>query len=160
MNSVNVKHLVVKGMRQRCVRRLRAEVDCQAIATAYELVNGRILDTLGVGWPLLKTEGHGISFSLSIWDQLKGENMREKKETFKAYITRYSLTTGIKESTVEWCESSPKMVQEKDTSYPTYYHGKDWHRTREEAVARAKEMRDKKIASMKKKIKQLEVMDF
>lgn len=43
-----------------------------------------------------------------------------------------------------------------------YYHGegKEWHRTRESAVAKAEEMRCKKIDSLKKQIEKLEKKRF
>ena len=39
------------------------------------------------------------------------------------------------------------MIQTKE-EYPSYYHdeGKDWHRSKESAVKRAEEMRQKKIS--------------
>lgn len=48
------------------------------------------------------------------------------------------------------------------TSFPTYYHeeGKEWHRTKESAIAKAEEMRKKKIASLQKQIKKLENINF
>ena len=39
-------------------------------------------------------------------------------------------------------------------------HGKDWHRTPEQALARAEEMRLAKIESLKKSIKKLEGLKF
>lgn len=46
--------------------------------------------------------------------------------------------------------------------FPIYYHGEgnDWHRTKESAIAKAEEMRKKKIASLKKQIEKLEKMEF
>ena len=39
-------------------------------------------------------------------------------------------------------------------------HEDDWHTTPESAIARAEEMRTKKIASLKKQISKLEAMTF
>jgi hypothetical protein len=41
-----------------------------------------------------------------------------------------------------------------------YLQGKDWHTTKEAAVARANEMRAKKIDSLRKQIMKLEGMTF
>ena len=45
-------------------------------------------------------------------------------------------------------------------SFDNYLHGNDWHTTPEAAIARAEEMRTKKIASLKKQIAKLEAMTF
>ena len=82
-------------------------------------------------------------------------------EKFKAFITKYAMTQGILEREVEVCaEVSTQMV--KGTGVFECYHGegRDWHRTREGAVARAEEMRRKKIASLKNTIKKLEATKF
>lgn len=75
------------------------------------------------------------------------------------WITKYALTQGIFEQKAELCEEG--MIEVK-AEHTTYYHGegKDWHRTKESAVKRAEEMRQKKIASLKKQIERLEEMRF
>ena len=47
-------------------------------------------------------------------------------------------------------------------SMSSYYHGKgkDWHETKESAIAYANEKREKKISALKKKIVKLEQMKF
>lgn len=53
------------------------------------------------------------------------------------------------------------MISVKDTGYGTvYFHGNEWHKSRESAIAKAEEMRKKKIASLKKQIEKLEKMEF
>ena len=79
-------------------------------------------------------------------------------EKFTAYITRYALSIGIVSQLVEY--RGVGMVREVKESYPTYYHGKDWHRTREAAVERAEQMRKAKIASLEKQIKKLRALTF
>lgn len=82
-------------------------------------------------------------------------------ERFTAYITKYALTSGIKQVEVEDCfDSAPDMIREVAERFPAYYHGDDWHRTREEAVQRAEEMRKAKIASVKKQLARLEKLSF
>lgn len=86
--------------------------------------------------------------------------MEEKKrERFTAFITKYALTRGIMEATVEDCfDISPDMVGEVDNR-SIYYHGKDWHRTRQAALARVLEMiatKRKSLANSHRKLDALE----
>lgn len=78
----------------------------------------------------------------------------------KAWITKYALTTGIFEITAEITEDG--AAYDMHTSIPTFFHGegREWHRTKESAIAKAEEMRKKKIASLKKQIEKLEGMKF
>lgn len=76
----------------------------------------------------------------------------------KAWITKYALTKGILEKEVEGCRDG--MARESESHFPTYYHGTDWHKDKKSAIAKAEEMRKKKIASLKKKIEKLEKMKF
>lgn len=78
----------------------------------------------------------------------------------KVWITKYALTDGIVEKECEYFEDG--SVREIGNSFPIYYHGegKDWHRTKESAIKKAEEMRNKKIESLKKQIKKLEEMKF
>jgi hypothetical protein len=79
----------------------------------------------------------------------------------EVFISKYALTTGILKINAEACFNvDPDMIQDKTSQYPSYYHKGDWHRTREEAVAKAEEMRIRKIASLKKNIKKLETLKF
>ena len=84
---------------------------------------------------------------------------------FTAYITKYALTTGIRVELVEET-STPGMVAIIDDCrrgpWPELYHGegRQWHRIRAEAVKRAEEMRDRKIASLQKQILRLKSMRF
>lgn len=78
----------------------------------------------------------------------------------KVWITKYALTSGILEKEVK--DFGDGSVKEIENSFPIYYHGegKEWHRTKESAIAKAEEMRKKKIASLKKQIEKLEKMEF
>lgn len=79
----------------------------------------------------------------------------------RVWITKYALTTGIIEAEAEECEHD--MIRAHENSFcPSYYHkeGRDWHRTKESAIAKAEEMRQKKISSLKKQIKKMEDMKF
>lgn len=78
----------------------------------------------------------------------------------KVWITKYALTRGILE--MECAQFGDISVKEVGNPFPTYYHGEgnEWHRTKESAIQKAEEMRQKKIASLKKQIKKLEEMRF
>jgi hypothetical protein len=77
----------------------------------------------------------------------------------KVWITKYALSTGIREAEVEESVSSLRMVVGKAGEF---YHGegKEWHRTEEAARVRANEMVQAKIASLKKQLVKLEAMKF
>ena len=81
---------------------------------------------------------------------------------FQAWITKYALSDGIFQVEVEEC--GDKMVKENAPRWPgtlaQYFHGNDWHTSRTEAVKRAEDMRKRKIASLRKKLDQLEGMKF
>jgi hypothetical protein len=78
----------------------------------------------------------------------------------KIWVTRYALTSGIFEAEAEVENHSEGMAvvpQNYETGeYKKYFHGKDWHLTKESAIKRAEEMRVKKISSLQK----LENMTF
>lgn len=79
----------------------------------------------------------------------------------KVYVTKYALTTGILTAEDgEVSEESPGMVSCKSLGTFANFHGKDWHKTPEAAIARAEEMRGKTITSLEKQIAKLRVMNF
>lgn len=81
----------------------------------------------------------------------------------KVYVTKYALTRGVLLVDVELCSASSgeqQMVKEIGSPSPRYYHGRDWHISWEAAKAQAEELRDKAIASSKKRIVKLESMTF
>lgn len=86
-------------------------------------------------------------------------------DIFKVYITKYALTSGIIERYGILCKESANMVEclnddLSKTQYGCYYHGKDWHRTKESAIAQAEEMREKKLKSLNKKISKIKNLKF
>ena len=90
-------------------------------------------------------------------------NKTIEHEVFRAWITDRALTKGIKVCEVRDCfTTSPKMVEgiTDDALTDAYYHKPNWHRTYQEALARAEEMRTKRIASLKREIKKLESLQF
>jgi len=79
-------------------------------------------------------------------------------EIVTAWVTKYSLSKGIQvvNGEVNHQISSTMLIYGRHG----IAHGKDWHRTREAAFARAEEMRKNKIASLNKSIDRLERMKF
>lgn len=78
----------------------------------------------------------------------------------KVFVTKYALTQGIEEE--EARDVKDGMVQLTRHKFPVYMHGegKQWHRTRESAIATAEKMRLKKIELLKKQIQKLEALTF
>jgi len=79
----------------------------------------------------------------------------------KVYITKYALTKGIQEMNAEedlYRDADLTRVAVHGPAGYTYFHGEDWHRERGRAVARVEEMKRRKIASLKKKLRELEEM--
>lgn len=83
-----------------------------------------------------------------------------EKRKIKVFITKYALTDGIKEATVTECGDN--MVTDDSMTYPACYHkeGRDWHLTKESAVARANKMRDDKIKSIAKQSARIAALRF
>lgn len=77
----------------------------------------------------------------------------------KVWISKYALTKGIYEVEVITTEFETMVV---DKSNPTFmfYHKGEWHKTKEDAIKRAEEMRNKKIKSLEKQINKLKNMRF
>ncbi len=83
----------------------------------------------------------------------------------KVYVTKYALTAGILEKEAEPATATEGGIlvrgnKTRSWSADEYYHGRDWHTDREAAVLRAQEMRNAKIASVKKQLAKLEAMTF
>lgn len=78
----------------------------------------------------------------------------------KIWITKYALTTGIYE--IEAKEThSPSMVS--DANHPlSMYHGegKEWHKSKEDAIQMAEMMKNKKIESLEKQLKKVKKLKF
>ena len=79
-------------------------------------------------------------------------------EKITAWVTKHALTTGIEmvSGTVYHHLNSGMLLwgQFEDA------HGKDWHRTPEDALLRAEEMRQARIKSHQKSIAKLEALVF
>jgi hypothetical protein len=80
---------------------------------------------------------------------------------FSAFITKYALTAGIQIKKVEQCvDISDDMVAVIGRSGNECYHGKDWHRTRQEAEIRANEMKRKKLDSIDAQRERIAKLEF
>lgn len=77
-----------------------------------------------------------------------------------AYITKYALTTGIYKT--EGTAKDGMFVQPSQGlgTFPCYFHGKEWHLTKEDAIAHAEEMRIKKLKSIDKQMKKISALKF
>lgn len=75
------------------------------------------------------------------------------------WITKYALTLGINQLEVEKRADSDMVIGK---TWNDHYHGegREWHRTYESALAKAEEMRLKKIESLKKQLAKYEEMRF
>ncbi|MDV3428293.1 MAG: hypothetical protein LIR50_14950 [Bacillota bacterium] len=90
--------------------------------------------------------------------------MINQEKVITVWITKYALTHGIEEKKAiikENRENDIKIINPKDFLSENYYgEGKDWHKTKEAAIKRAKEMRDKKVKSLEKQIEKLRKIKF
>lgn len=81
-------------------------------------------------------------------------NNNPEKEQAVVYISKYALTVGVFKETVDVCGDLVLWGTHKSA-----YKG-EWWRNKEDAIKKAEEMRQKKIASLKKKITKLENLKF
>ena len=75
----------------------------------------------------------------------------------KAFITKYALTQGIIERDCHEPNHSDDLLC---VSNIEYYHKGEWFKTRQEAIVKAEEMRQKKIKSLEKQLAKLKEMQF
>jgi len=95
----------------------------------------------------------------------KTYNQLKNSASNKYWISKYALTQGIFEIEAEkreGYEGAENYIKHKLNGMMVSYaiEGKEWHKTKEEAIIRANELRIKKVASMKKQIAKLEKMEF
>lgn len=74
-------------------------------------------------------------------------------KTFKVFITKYALTSGITRVEVESVGAGMVKTAEGIVGY---YHKPDWHITWAAALTRAVTMRETRLASLQKQIEKLE----
>lgn len=79
-------------------------------------------------------------------------------ETANLWISKYALGDKIRQME---CKLRPDGTAfTTDGAFLYFTLGRDAHRTREEAVAAAKKLREKRIASLRKQIAKLEKLEF
>jgi len=77
------------------------------------------------------------------------------------FVIKYALTMGIQKITAEYLGNDTMKEGTKERGHIFYYGvNKNWCFTFEDAHREAKLMRDKRVESMKKKIKVLKNMTF
>jgi hypothetical protein len=86
------------------------------------------------------------------------EGKIEMKKTIKIWNSKYALTKGLIEQEAKET-TNDSMVQVGPLQY-LHDEGREWHRTKEQAVERAEVMRKKRIASLRKQLERLESMQF
>ncbi len=90
--------------------------------------------------------------------------MSNEDQKIIAYITKYALSDRkILKIEARLCgDVSNTMIsyRTEGSMFDQYAHDTDWHRTLPDAIAKANEMRVKKIASLKKQIAKLEKIAF
>lgn len=85
------------------------------------------------------------------------------EETFVAYITKYAMTQGIYAVRARRCSANGMIEQVTRTSGVASYYlgeGRDWHLTWESALAKAEDMRKRKIQSLQKSILKMSALKF
>ena len=81
-----------------------------------------------------------------------------KKKTKMVYVTKYARTKGI-----EYIEVSetffPYLVKE-NIRYPRNFHIGDWFESKEDAIKKAEEMKNKKLQSLENQMKKISKLKF
>lgn len=80
----------------------------------------------------------------------------------KIWITKYALTVGIlvRESKQDPDGSSVVVLDQLAPNGWVMFFGKDWHTSESAAIECASQMREDKIASLKKQIQKLDKLSF
>lgn len=77
----------------------------------------------------------------------------------RVWITKYALTSGIYTADATLCDDISDTMIAVETGGPrACFHGADWHRTKESALARAEEMRIAKLKSLDKQARRISSM--
>ncbi len=84
-------------------------------------------------------------------------------ETFTVWITKYAMSSDI-----VCCTATPSLTGSGTIHVrvrnvlDSYFHGegREWHRTRQAAIARAETMRTEKLASLEKQAAKIRKLDF
>jgi len=77
-----------------------------------------------------------------------------------AYITKYALTFGIYSTKGEVSGDTFIQKARESGEFDQYFHGNEWHLSKEEALAHAEEMRIRKLKSLDNQIKKISRLKF
>lgn len=79
-----------------------------------------------------------------------------------AFITKHALTRGIFEIEADIVDHAKRTIRQTvgGKGINCYYTGREWWKTKDEAVTQARRMRDEKIKSLKNQIEKLKQMMF
>jgi len=78
----------------------------------------------------------------------------------KIWITKHALTKGILCREAHIPSDTPSMAIVEGPCMPQYFHGKNWHYSRAQAVAQAKVMQEKKIKNLQKQLAKVKALSF
>lgn len=78
-------------------------------------------------------------------------------EQVKIYVSKYALSSGIFEA---MAKVNDGMATCKRGQFTEFFHGKQWHYTKDDAIAEAEEMRIRKLKSLDNKAKKIAALKF
>lgn len=80
----------------------------------------------------------------------------------KAYIIKYALTSGIFLADVEanTLDAGAYVYRKESIGFSSYKLGRDAFLDKDEAIAAAKKLRDRKVASVERQLANLKKMEF
>lgn len=85
-------------------------------------------------------------------------------EQFKVWITKYALSSGIRVEMAELSAVSDSMITVRADPLRKWqtetFHGSDWHRDEQSAIAKCELMRKKKISSLEMQLAKLKKLEF
>lgn len=79
----------------------------------------------------------------------------------KVWITKYAMTSGVFTAEGESIGQAMCAVRPKGhKGFTVYFHGNEWHTDEAKAIERFNQMKQKKIASLKKQLAKVEALEF
>ena len=80
----------------------------------------------------------------------------------KVWITKYAMSSGVFTAEAEeTCVGGMCVVRSMGYfEYDRFFHGNDWHTNEAKAIMRFNQMKQKKIASLKKQLTKVEALTF
>lgn len=85
----------------------------------------------------------------------------EGGERVKVWITKYAMTSGVFTAEAERAGNMGCIVRSvKRSRFTGWFQGNDWHTDEAKAIERFNQMKQKKIASLKKQLAKVEALEF